>query len=96
MINRKNEVVKQNTDGINYLMKKNKIDTFQGLASFINKNTIQIDGAKKSTIEADKVIIATGSKPSTLPFIAVDKKRILTNLCFKSKFGKKSMDLIIQ
>ena len=79
MINRKNEVVKQNTDGINYLMKKNKIDTFQGLASFINKNTIQIDGAKKVTIEADKVIIATGSKPSTLPFIAVDKKRILTS-----------------
>ena len=79
MINRKNEVVKQNTDGINYLMKKNKIDTFQGLASFINKNTIQIDGAKKTTIEADKVIIATGSKPSTLPFIAVDKKRILTS-----------------
>ena len=79
MINRKNEVVKQNTDGINYLMKKNKIDTFQGLASFINKNTIQIDGAKKSTIEADKVIIATGSKPSALPFIAVDKKRILTS-----------------
>jgi dihydrolipoamide dehydrogenase len=79
MINRKNEVVKQNTDGINYLMKKNKIDTFQGLASFINKNTIQIDGAKKLTIETEKVIIATGSKPSTLPFIAVDKKRILTS-----------------
>jgi dihydrolipoamide dehydrogenase len=79
MINRKNEVVKQNTDGINYLMKKNKIDTFQGLASFVNKNTIQIDGAKKLTIETAKVIIATGSKPSTLPFIAVDKKRILTS-----------------
>jgi dihydrolipoamide dehydrogenase len=79
MINRKNEVVKQNTDGINYLMKKNKIDTFQGLASFINKNTIQIDGVKKTSIETDKVIIATGSKPSTLPFIAVDKKRILTS-----------------
>ena len=79
MINRKNEVVKQNTDGINYFMKKNKIDTFQGLASFINKNTIQIDGAKKLTIETAKVIIATGSKPSALPFIAVDKKRILTS-----------------
>jgi dihydrolipoamide dehydrogenase len=79
MINRKNEVVKQNTDGINYLMKKNKIDAFQGLASFINKNTIQIDGAKKTIIETAKVIIATGSKPSTLPFIAVDKKRVLTS-----------------
>ena len=79
MINRKNEVVKQNTDGINYLMKKNKIDSFQGLASFIDKNTIQIDGAKKTIIETAKVIIATGSKPSTLPFIAVDKKRVLTS-----------------
>lgn len=79
MINRKNEVVKQNTDGINYLMKKNKIDAFQGLASFVNKNTIQIDGAKKTIIETAKVIIATGSKPSTLPFIAVDKKRVLTS-----------------
>ena len=79
MINRKNEVVKQNTDGINYLMKKNKIDAFQGLASFIDKNTIQIDGAKKTIIETAKVIIATGSKPSTLPFIAVDKKRVLTS-----------------
>jgi dihydrolipoamide dehydrogenase len=79
MINRKNEVVKQNTDGINYLMKKNKIDTFQGHASFVNKNTILIDGPKKATIETEKVIIATGSKPSSLPFIAVDKKRILTS-----------------
>ncbi len=79
MIKRKNEVVKQNTDGITYLMKKNKIDTFIGHASFLNKNTIQIAGEKNISIEANKTIIATGSKPANLPFIKIDKKRILTS-----------------
>ena len=40
LVARKNDVVKQNTDGITYLMKKNKIDTYEGLGSFKNKNTI--------------------------------------------------------
>lgn len=81
MIARKNEVVKQNTDGIKFLMKKNKIDTFEGLGSFINKNSIKITGAdkKEQVIETEKVIIATGSKPSSLPFIKIDKKRIITS-----------------
>ena len=42
MIARKTDVVKQNTDGINYLMKKNKIDVFNGLGSFIDKHTIKV------------------------------------------------------
>jgi dihydrolipoamide dehydrogenase len=79
MIARKAEVVKQNTEGISYLMKKNKIDTYEGVGSFINKNTIKISGTKEQTIEATNVIIATGSKPSTLPFINIDKKRIITS-----------------
>lgn len=81
MIARKDDVVKQNTEGINYLMKKNKIETFEGVGSFINKNTIKITKAdgKNQQIEADKVIIATGSKPSTLPFINLDKKRVITS-----------------
>ncbi|MDP2160984.1 MAG: FAD-dependent oxidoreductase, partial [Flavobacterium sp.] len=81
MIARKNDVVKQNTEGINYLMKKNKIETFMGVGSFINKNTIKItkeDGTSQQ-IEAEKVIVATGSKPSTLPFISIDKKRVITS-----------------
>ena len=79
MIERKNGVVKQTCDGIDYLMKKNKIDVFQGVGSFVNKNTIKIRGEKEQTIETDKVIIATGSKPSTLPGIDIDKKRIITS-----------------
>ena len=79
LVARKNEVVKQNTDGITYLMKKNKIDTYEGVGSFKNKNTIVVKGKTETTIEATNVIIATGSKPSTLPFITIDKKRIITS-----------------
>ncbi|HLP33196.1 MAG TPA: dihydrolipoyl dehydrogenase [Bacteroidia bacterium] len=79
MIARKSEVVKQNTDGINFLMKKNKIDVYTGVGSFVNKNTIKVSGEKEQTIETDKVIIATGSKPSSLPGLNIDKKRIITS-----------------
>ncbi len=79
MIDRKADVVKQNTDGIDYLMKKNKIDVFHGMGSFLDKNTIQIDGKEKKTITAEKVIIATGSKPANLPFITLDKERVITS-----------------
>lgn len=79
MIARKADVVKQNTEGITYLMKKNKIDTFEGVGSFINKNTIKVSGKTEQTLEATNVIIATGSKPSSLPFIDIDKKRIITS-----------------
>jgi len=81
MMKRKEQVVQQSCDGINYLMKKNKIDVFTGHGSFVNTNTIQIvkqDGTSE-TIETGKTIIATGSKPSTLPFITLDKKRIITS-----------------
>ncbi len=79
MINRKADVVKQNVDGIAYLMKKNKIDVHQGLGSFVDKNTIKVSGEKESTITGEKIIIATGSKPASLPFIEIDKKRVITS-----------------
>jgi dihydrolipoamide dehydrogenase len=80
MIERKRGVVKMTCDGINFLMKKNKITVFTGHGSFINKNTIEIDNdGKKQQIETAKTIIATGSKPSSLPFIQIDKKRVITS-----------------
>ena len=81
MITRKNGVVKANNDGIAYLMKKNKIDVYNGLGSFVTKNKIAITNAKgeKQEIETEKVIISTGSKPTKLPFIQIDKKRVITS-----------------
>ena len=80
MIKRKQEVVDVSTSGINYLMNKNKIDVFHGHGSFIDANTISVKGEKKTEkVETDKVIIATGSKPATLPFVTIDKKRIITS-----------------
>jgi dihydrolipoamide dehydrogenase len=81
MITRKSGVVKANVDGIAFLMKKNNIDVFEGLGSFETKNKINVAKAdgKSETIETDKVIIATGSKPASLPFIQVDKKRVITS-----------------
>lgn len=80
MIGRKTDVVKQNVEGIAYLMKKNKIDVFQGLGSFKDKNTVTITSGKdKKEITSGKIIIATGSKPASLPFIEIDKKRVITS-----------------
>ena len=81
MIARKDMVVKENTAGIVYLMKRNKITVYEGLGSFVDKNTVKIkrtDG-KNETIAAKNVIIATGSKPTELPFIKTDGKRIITS-----------------
>jgi len=81
MIKRKGEVVKQTCDGIQYLMKKNKIDVFQGMGSFVNKNTIKVTATDGTTqeLQAKNVIIATGSKPISIPAVPIDKKRIITS-----------------
>jgi dihydrolipoamide dehydrogenase len=79
MIARKKQVVDTTCDGVQYLMKKNEIDVFTGMGSFVDATHIKIDGEKSQTIEAKNTIIATGSKPGTLPFITVDKERVITS-----------------
>ena len=79
MVDRKTEVVNQTTKGINYLMEKNNISVYHGIGSFIDSNHIKIKSDKEQTIEAKNIIIATGSKPGNLPFIKVDKERIITS-----------------
>lgn len=80
MIKRKDEVVSQTTAGIDYLMKKNKIDVHTGMGSFKDKHTIVVKGALGTTeITTDKTIIATGSKPLILPFMNFDGKRVITS-----------------
>ncbi len=79
MMARKQSVVDQTTVGIEYLMKKNKIDVFQGVGAFNDATHITISGAVNEVIEAKYTIIATGSKPSALPFAKIDKERIITS-----------------
>jgi dihydrolipoamide dehydrogenase len=81
MMARKKGVVEKMNNGINFLMKKNKITVYNGFGSFVDKNTIRIkkaDGSEEQ-INTGKVIIATGSKPTILPFMNYDKKRIITS-----------------
>ena len=79
MIDRKASVVEQTTKGIDYLMNKNNIDIFEGLGSYIDATHIKIEGKDTQIIEAKNSIIATGSKPGTLPFISLDKERVITS-----------------
>jgi dihydrolipoamide dehydrogenase len=81
MIKRKAEVIKSNVDGIAFLMKKNKIDVYTGVGSFVDKNTIKVTSAdgKNQELKTNKTIIATGSKPTKIPNVNIDKKRIITS-----------------
>ena len=81
MIDRKQAVVDLTTKGIQFLMDKNKITVYEGIGSFVTANQLEIKKGKGKgeTIEAKNIIIATGSKPSTLPFILIDKERVITS-----------------
>lgn len=81
MIHRKQEVVDQTTKGIAFLMKKNKIDTYYGMGSFVDAHTVKIakiEGGEE-TIKGKNIVIATGSKPMSFPSMPIDKKRIITS-----------------
>ena len=79
MITRKREVVSTTVKGIDFLMDKNKITVLRGLGSFKDATHINITGKDAQIIAATHTIIATGSTPGSLPFIALDKERIITS-----------------
>lgn len=80
MINRKQAVIDQTCAGVDFLMKKNKIDVFHGVGSFVDAHKVKItkEGGEE-IIEAKNIIIATGSKPVELPFAKFDKERIISS-----------------
>ena len=83
MLARKNEVVKQNNDGILYLFKKNKVTFFHGRAAFAaakdSAYEIQVTGSQPETLSAKQVVIATGSSARALPGLPFDEENILSN-----------------
>jgi dihydrolipoamide dehydrogenase len=81
LLERKNDVVKQNTNGLTFLMKKNKITVFEGSAAFRSHQEINVskpDGSQQ-VLTSRYFIIATGSKPATIKGVEIDKKRIITS-----------------
>ena len=80
MIARKSKVVKENSDGLNFLMKKNKISIFYGLGSLISDGSVEVlNSGVSKIIKSKNIVLATGSKPIVPGFIELDKKRVITS-----------------
>ena len=75
----KQEGVDGNVKGVDFLFKKNKIDTFQGTGRIVGAGKIEISGAKKETIETKAIVIATGSDVARLKGIEIDEKRVVSS-----------------
>ena len=83
MLARKDQVVKQNNDGVAYLFKKNKITFFHGRASFVKAADggyeLKVAGAAEESIVGKHIIVATGSNARALPGAPFDEENILSN-----------------
>src|SRR4029079_3322433 len=81
MMKRKDAVVGQNTRGIEYLFRKNKVTWVRGRGTLKKANVVDaaLTDGKTETYNAKNVIIATGSVPIELPFLKVDEKRVVSN-----------------
>ena len=81
MMKNKDKAVTVLTKGVEFLFKKNKVTYFKGTGSFKSPNQISIiDDKKKETIlEAQKIIISTGSEPVSLPNVKFDEKIVLSS-----------------
>ena len=80
MLGRKDKVVKSLTDGVAFLFKKNKITRYQGVGEMTGAGKVTVHGEDGDTeIEADNIIIATGSKVATLPGVELDGDRVGTS-----------------
>jgi dihydrolipoamide dehydrogenase len=77
----KDQGVKGNIDGVEFLLKKNKIDSVQGTGRIVGPGKVEVTGAggKKQTLETKAVAIATGSEVANLPGITIDEKRIVSS-----------------
>lgn len=80
MNSRVKNVVKEVIDGVFYLMKKNKTTVYNGHGTIKDRTTIEIKGSGENVqIGTDKIVIATGSKPSSLPGLTIDKERVISS-----------------
>ncbi|MEM0988282.1 MAG: dihydrolipoyl dehydrogenase [Pseudomonadota bacterium] len=76
MLDYKNGVIKSNTDGIEFLFKKNKVDYVRGWGQIVSATEVKVDDA---VIKTKNIVIATGSEPASLPGVEVDEERVVTS-----------------
>ncbi|MCU7499634.1 MAG: dihydrolipoyl dehydrogenase [Bacteroidota bacterium] len=81
VIKRSRDIADRISKNVEYLMKKNKIDRLRGFGRLTSKNSLEVslEGGKTEQVDADRIIIATGARPRSLPMIPVDKKFIITS-----------------
>ncbi len=77
MMARKGEIVKSLTDGVAFLLRKNKITTYFGQGTLVGKGKVQVRGDTSAELESPAVLLATGSEPSSLPFLPFDGTHIV-------------------
>ncbi len=80
VLDRKNKIVTKHSKGIDFLMRKNKVDVVKGTARLVGSGRIEVTGDKPQTVEAKNIILATGSEARMLPGLQPDPNLILTNV----------------
>ncbi|MFN7453806.1 MAG: dihydrolipoyl dehydrogenase [Pseudobdellovibrionaceae bacterium] len=81
MLGRKDKVVKDLTQGIAFLFKKNKIESYKGLGRILKPGLVEVtaEDGTKTQIETKAIVCATGSVPVELPFLKFDEQRIVSS-----------------
>ncbi len=81
IIKRSRDVSSRIVKGVEFLMRKNKIDKYDGFGKLIDKNTIEVTDStgKKNLVKAKNIIIATGARARQIPGIEIDRKKIITS-----------------
>ena len=79
MLGRKSEIVKSLTDGVAFLFRKNKITTYYGAGALVGGGKVQVRGDTAAELEAPAILLATGSEPSSLPFLPFDGTHIVSS-----------------
>lgn len=81
VIDRKNKIVSKHAKGVEFLMKKNKVDVIAGYAKLLGGGKVEVDNnGAKTTIEAKNIVIATGSEARMIPGLKPQSPRLLTNI----------------
>ncbi len=79
MMGRKDAVVKQLASGIEYLLKKHKIDRITGTARLLDNRTVQVRGTEELTLKAKAVLLATGSKAESIAGVIIDGEQVISS-----------------